>query len=441
MPQEKPNYQPVIGLEIHIQLKTQSKMFSPTPNQTWQVPPNTNVGPVELGLPGALPTPNEQAIKFTQQFGHALNCSLAKFSKFDRKNYFYPDLPKGYQISQFDQPFCFDGFLEIKDTNDQSKKKKIRIRRIHLEEDTGKSMHKNGRTYLDYNKAGVPLLELVTEPDFANADECSEFAKMVQSAARIINISDADMEKGHLRLEANVSVRRAGQSELPSYRIELKNINSFKFMRDAINYEIKRQIAALEEGETLSQETRGWNHIKGVSVLQRSKEDAHDYRYFPEPDIPPFEFSDEYIESVIANLPKMPWRLEAELINTGVRADYANLLAYDQHKYQKFAQLAKNKASEVEILAKVIANTPDLDQVEMKIKEIVEKREGTTQLGLAELEPIIKQVVTENPGPVAEYRGGKETVIKFLLGQVMQKTKGQADPQLVSKMLVEEIKK
>ena len=295
-------YTAVIGMEIHVELKTKSKMFCSSKNgMGMETEPNVNICPVCTAQPGTLPVPNRQAIEFVQLAGLALNCQLRLDSKFDRKNYFYPDIPKGYQISQYDQPFCEAGHLDVLG-------KKIGVTRIHLEEDTGKLVHPKGANYslVDFNRAGVPLMELVTEPDIETAEEARVFCQKLQQICRYLKISDADMEKGHMRCEVNLSLYKKGEEKLSGTKVEVKNINSFKFVEKAIAYEIERQTEVLEKGEKIVQETRGWDANRNVTVSQRKKESAHDYRYFPEPDIPPFQFTPEYVEEMKRKLPELP---------------------------------------------------------------------------------------------------------------------------------------
>jgi aspartyl-tRNA(Asn)/glutamyl-tRNA(Gln) amidotransferase subunit B len=287
-------YIPVIGMEIHVELKTKSKMFCSCQNDlALGKEANVDICPVCTGQPGTLPVPNAEAIKFVQLAGLALNCELKAMSKFDRKNYFYPDIPKGYQISQYDQPLCEKGYLEIDG-------KKIGITRIHLEEDTGKSMHPKNADYslVDFNRSGVPLMELVTEPDLENGKQTRLFCQKLQQIFRYLDISDADMEKGQMRCEVNISLYKKGEDKLSGTKVEVKNINSFKFVEKAIDYEIKRQTEIMEKGEKIVQETRGFDSVKNITFSQRSKESAHDYRYFPEPDIPSLEFGTEYFRKL-----------------------------------------------------------------------------------------------------------------------------------------------
>ncbi|MDP3954438.1 MAG: Asp-tRNA(Asn)/Glu-tRNA(Gln) amidotransferase subunit GatB, partial [bacterium] len=291
-------YTTTIGLEIHVELKTKSKMFCSCLNNSDEKQPNVNVCPVCMGHPGTLPVINQEALKMVIKTGLSLNSLVPEHSKFDRKNYFYPDLPKGYQISQYDEPLCLGGFLNILD-------KKIRITRVHLEEDTGKLLHPAGVDYslVDFNRAGIPLMELVTEPDITSAKEARLFAEELRLILRYLNVSDADMEKGQMRVEANISLRK---SKKLGTKVEIKNLNSFRSVEYGINYEVERQRKILESGKKIIQETRGWDDAKEVTVSQRVKEEAHDYRYFPEPDLPPLSFSPQDIQKIKDEIPELP---------------------------------------------------------------------------------------------------------------------------------------
>jgi len=375
------DYEPVIGLEIHIQLNTESKMFCSCSNDIWKKRPNSLTCPVCLGLPGALPVPNREAIKKTQILGLALKCKLTESSSFARKNYFYPDLPKGYQITQFSDPLCVNGFLDTSFG-------RVLIRRIHLEEDTGKSIHTKENTLLDFNKSGVPLAELVTEPVIKSAEQAEEFGRKIRDFARTIGVSNADMEKGNMRLELNISLRKKGAKTLPDYRVEVKNINSFKFLRNAIDYEVERQEKMLGSGEKVIQETRGWNENSKKTVSQRKKEMENDYRYFPEPDIPPMRFSEEYIAD-----------LERDLLE----------------------KLSKEN-NEV--------STISLDRekpIKGKLQYLINDEK--------ELSKIVAEIVEENPNPVSDYKAGKSEALQYLVGCIMKKTAGKADPKITSELL------
>src|SRR3990167_11023763 len=319
------NLIPIIGLEIHVQLKTKSKMFCSCANVLGDAAPNTSICPICMGYPGTLPVPNKQAIEWTQLAGAALGCELAMESKFDRKSYFYPDLPKGYQVSQYDKPFCLKGEFPIVVNG---KERTIGITRIHLEEDAAKNTHsKDGKsTLVDYNRAGTALMEIVTEPDIASPEEARIFLQELQRVMRALGVSDADMERGQMRCDANVSLRLETQTEF-SPKTEVKNVNSFKFVEKALAYEIERQTALWEKQEVPSHATRGWNSITGKTEAQRTKEDAADYRYFPEPDIPPFEFTQEELHARKQLLPELPWEARKRFMQEfGVSAQQAELL-------------------------------------------------------------------------------------------------------------------
>src|SRR3989344_5061748 len=422
----------VLGLEIHIQLKLKSKMFCRCSADIYQSEPNTLTCPVCLGLPGALPVPNREAIKSTQLLGAALNCKLSGFSKFDRKNYFYPDLPKGYQISQYDLPLCVDGHLDLFS-------KRVGITRVHLEEDTGKSIHENGLTLLDFNKSGLALVEVVTEPDFRTSTEAVELSKLIQRIVRYLQISDADMEKGQLRLEANVSLRKQGSEKLPTYKVEIKNINSFRFLEKAIKYEVTRQSKLFETGLMPEQENRGWDDIKSVTLSQREKEEAHDYRYFPEPDIPPMEFSSKYLKEIKARVPELPDKKVERFVRIyGIGVDTARVLCESLELSEKFEKASKE--TDPKRLANLLVNKTDLRNLDVDnlLKRIKVKED---LLDESALKVIVKDVINlkENVKAIKDYKSGKEQSIMFLLGAVMKKANGKADPLLVKEILRKEI--
>ncbi|MBL7142085.1 MAG: Asp-tRNA(Asn)/Glu-tRNA(Gln) amidotransferase subunit GatB [Candidatus Pacebacteria bacterium] len=470
-------YKPTIGLEIHIELKTKTKMFCGCLNDPDEKQPNVNVCPVCMGHPGTLPVINEEAVKKVIKTGLALNCQIAEYSKFERKSYFYPDLPKGYQISQWHQPFCKEGFLEIGG-------KKIKIRRIHLEEDTGKLLHPQGADYslVDFNRAGIPLMELVTEPDISSAKEAKEFAEELHLIVHYLDISDADMEKGQMRVEVNISVTKG--KELGT-KVEIKNLNSFRSVEHSIDYEIKRQIDLLNKGEKIIQETRGWDDIKEVTFSQRQKEEAHDYRYFPEPDLPPLHFTKKEIEEIRDEIPELPQKRKERLLKEyGLDKNSVNIFVYNKNLGEYFEGVIQEiKASvskkelvkaikratnylitdlpglmkknnipnrpSLELFAKFIISIPE-DKISSKgakmvLEEMLKNRKDPSQIiqeeGLvqisdeAEIEKIIKEVISENQKVVQDYQGGKESVLQFLVGQVMAKSKGKANPQTVNKLL------
>ncbi len=423
---------PVIGLEVHIELATKSKLFCSCPADHFAKEPNTQVCPVCLGLPGALPYANKEAIDSTIKFGLALGCSIAKESKFDRKHYFYPDLPKAYQISQYDLPLCKEGELMG-----------IKIRRVHLEEDTGKLQHVEGKSLIDFNRSSVPLMELVTEPDFSDVDEVVKFLKEVQRIVRYLGISQADMEKGSMRLEANVSVRDQADMELPNYKVELKNINSFRFVKGAIEAEIKRQVQSPHERR---QETRGYDEKLKKTFLQRVKEDANDYRYFPEPDIPPMHLAENDVERIRKTIPELPdakrKRYKAEF---SLPENYIEVLVEDKNRAEYFEQAIKEKVEGItpkDIAGLMVNQNLDKDYEEpaLLVKKIYEllKKDYASDADTKEAAEI---VIKDNLKAVKDFQGGNGNVIGFLIGQVQKELKGKGEPKLVQSLLRELLEK
>ncbi|MDO8619390.1 MAG: Asp-tRNA(Asn)/Glu-tRNA(Gln) amidotransferase subunit GatB [Candidatus Daviesbacteria bacterium] len=432
-------YEPVIGLEVHIELNTKSKMFCRCSADYFGKEPNTHACPICLGLPGALPYINKQAIEDCIKIGLALNCTISEKSLFERKNYFYPDLPKGFQVSQYRWPLCVGGWIEVE--NDQGEVSKIRINRAHQEEDTGKLTHVGSSTLMDFNRSSVPLVEVVTEPDFTETSQIRDYAKKLQQIVRFLGVSNADMERGDMRLEANISVRPVGQKELPIYRVELKNINSFRFMMAAVEYEIKRQTEAHEKGEKLIQETRGWDEDKKVTFTQRVKEEANDYRYFPEPDLQRIEIPRDEVEKIKSELPELPGLKMARFIKDfGLNASQAKVLTEDQ-KIAEFYETAVAEGIKHEISAIAIANYIINRKVDIEktlpaevIKNIVETKSGIIDSG-DQLEALAKEAIYDNPEVVASYKGGKITAIMALVGAVMRKSSGKADASKVKEIL------
>jgi aspartyl-tRNA(Asn)/glutamyl-tRNA(Gln) amidotransferase subunit B len=494
-------YDAIIGLEIHVELKTASKMFCTCNNNSAGQAPNTAVCPICLGHPGTLPVPNKRALELVMKAGLATHCTINRLSKFDRKNYFYPDLPKGYQISQYDLPLAYEGYLEVDD-------KKILITRIHVEEDTGKSVHPTGKDYtlLDFNRAGTPLLEMVTEPVIENADQAKKFCQKFQQLLRYLEISNADMEKGEMRCEANVSVQEKGRWEykdkqikpLAGYKlnnkVEVKNINSFRAVEKAIKFEIERQTALLNQNGTISAETRGWDDSKNATKSQRVKESAADYRYFPEPDIPPLEISDDWLAAINEEIGELPAEKAARFINQyGLTKASADLLTADkdladwseeviseldaqievdgdkpERQDRKLAQTAANwigsellkhlntdhkNIRDIKISAPEFGRLIDLiyrnkitSTAAQKIMAVMYRQGGEPNdilkdLGLEqvddriELEKTIRQTITENPQQAQEYKNGKTPLIQFFVGKTMAATGGKANPEIVRELL------
>lgn len=467
------NFEPVIGLEVHVELATKSKMFCGCPADHFGREPNTITCPVCLGLPGALPVPNKKAVEWSILLGLALGCTINEESKFDRKNYFYPDLPKGYQISQYDQPLAINGALviarsesssdaaisnnrQIASPSERSRNDKtIRIRRVHLEEDTGKLQHAvvDGRdvSLVDFNRSGVPLVEIVTEPDFRSVEEVDQFVRKVQQIVRYLDISGADMEKGSMRIEPSISIlpitntTNTTNNKYPNYRVEIKNINSFKFARKAIEYEIKRQTELREKGETPTQQTRGWNEGKGITIAQREKEEAHDYRYFPEPDIPPMRFAQTQISKFKAQIGEMPDVKKERFMKEYGLSDYdATILTETRERAEYFEENAKCQMSNAkykDITLKTIANwiiNKKVDVEKVTPAQLVDHILQSTQptsISAEELEKIINNVLSQNPKAVEDYKKGKEQALMYLIGQTLRQTKGKGDAQRVSTLI------
>lgn len=466
-------FTPVIGLEIHAELRTNSKMFCGCPADHFGKEPNTQVCPVCFGLPGALPVANGEAIRRTVMVGQALDCTIADESKFDRKNYFYPDLPKGYQISQYDQPLCFDGSVETSLGT-------VGITRVHLEEDTAKLQHvtltpaemttvkveHSDVSLLDFNRSGVPLVEIVTEPDIKSGEHAREFGKQLVQILRYLGVTDADMEKGSLRLEANISVQteeEAAAGRLPAYKVEVKNLNSFRFLERSISYEISRQSEIRETGELPVQETRGWNDAQGTTYSQRVKEEAADYRYFPDPDLPPLVLTSEWKQKIAVSLPELPAakqsRFEAEF---GLKPQAAALATVDRTVAERLEQAFRTAAQE-KVEVQKVANALLNDKVTTWLKSGTELAGKTESEIVTEIDRVIAETqalyaresvdpehllsavtsVLENPAHadvIAKYRAGKVQVIGFLVGQVMRQVGGKSDPQQIQATLVEHLK-
>lgn len=478
------DFEPVIGLEVHIQLKTQSKMFCGCERAYFDTEPNSHVCVVCMGMPGSLPVINRQAVLYTVMAGLALNCNIPSEAKFDRKNYPYPDLMKGYQISQFDQPFCEEGTLTIE--TESGAQRDVQLERIHLEEDTARLIHRSDSegsySLLDLNRAGSPLMELVTKPDIRSAGEAASFLKRLRQMARYLGISDANMEKGQLRCDANISVRPKGVTELGT-KVEIKNMNSFRSVQKAIDYEISRQISQIRAGERIIQETRGFIDSTGETISQRSKEGASDYRYFPEPDLPPLSLTDTFIDEVRSLMPELPssrlsrftdqYQLTSTeaitLTDSKARSNaYEKTLQIDETVDPKeiakwfIGEIAKH-INELGVDAELSDTKVTPEQIS-KLVKLVESKKITNNAGreiltkmfasgrepedlvellglkqnndTAVLESAIKEVLENNPKAIADYRGGKDSAIGFLLGQTMRATKGTADANIVRGLLL-----
>ena len=480
-PEVLARYEPVIGLEVHVQLATATKIFCACPT-SFGAPPNTNVCPVCLGLPGALPVLSRAAVEMAIKAALALNCEVGPMSRFARKNYFYPDLPKGYQISQYELPLAEHGVVELRL---ESGVKRIGVTRVHLEDDAGKSLHDGFRdsdryTYVDLNRCGTPLIEIVSEPDMRSSEEAYAYLTELKLLLQFVEVSSCDMEKGHLRCDANVSVRPRGESKLGT-KAEVKNLNSFRFLKQALDYEIQRQISLIESGGKVAQETRLYNPDTGETAPMRSKEHAHDYRYFPEPDLLPLRLSGMWLDSLRAELPELPAARRRRLVESyGLREYDAQVLTLTREisdYYERVvaaggdARLSANwvtgdlaavlkeqgkeitaspvRAEHLGELVKLIASGEISGKLAKEIfprmlggepPAAIIEREGLRQISdTGALGGVIDEAIAANPKQVEQYRSGKTAVLGFLVGAVMKATKGQANPQTVNQLLKEKL--
>jgi len=473
------DYEVVIGLEVHVELITRSKMYCGCPNEPG-APPNTLTCPTCLGLPGALPVINQEAVELTALTGLALNCEIDEFTRFDRKNYFYPDLLKGYQISQYLHPICHGGYLDV---TDGGTTQRVGIRRVHLEEDTAKSTHRESprhgapETLIDANRAGVPLIEIVSDPEIHSPDQARQYLLALHEIVRFLGVSTANLEEGTFRVDANVSVRPKGSSTLGT-KVEIKNMNSFRAVHRALAYEAERQVAAIEQGERIVQETRGWSENQGVTLSQRSKEHAHDYRYFPEPDLPPLSLTLAWVAEVRTRLPELPAQRRQRFQEEYALSPYdAEVLTGSRATGDYFEEAVK-LFPQPKVVANWLTgelfrllNANNLDITESRVgpadlaglltlidkgtisgraaKEVFEEmfqsgapaneivaRKGLSQISdAASLERLVEEAIAANPKSVADFRAGKGQAVGFLVGQVMKASRGKANPAVVNDLL------
>lgn len=476
-------YETVVGIEVHVELKTKTKIFC---NSTTEFggDPNTHLCPVCLGLPGALPTLNKKVVEYAVRAALALNCSIANFSKFDRKNYYYPDMPKNYQVSQYDLPIAQHGYLDIEV---EGQTKRIGITRLHMEEDAGKLVHQGNimttpYSLVDYNRTGVPLIEIVSEPDMRSPEEARAYAEKLRAVIQYTGVSDCRMEEGSLRCDANVSVRPVGQKELGT-KAEIKNMNSFRSLQRALAYEVERQTGVLESGGQVVQETRTWDEAKGITVSMRSKEEAHDYRYFPEPDLVPLVLDNQWIEFIREALPELPDQRRARYVQEfGLPAYDATVLTLTKEMSDFFEEAIQHyhnpkavsnwmmgemsrllNASGIEISRCKIKPAQFSDLLKLMDKgtisgkiaktvfeemfasgkdpETIVQEKGLVQISDAgAIATVVEEVIAANPKSVEDFRAGKEKAIGFLVGQVMKATRGKANPDMVNKLLQEKLR-
>ena len=473
------DYEVVMGLEVHSELSTKTKIFCSCPTK-FGAAPNTQVCPICMAMPGTLPVLNEKVVEYAVKAGLATNCEISRDSKNDRKNYFYPDLPKAYQISQYDKPLCEHGYVEI---NTKEGKKKIRITRIHIEEDAGKLNHDEfaGGSLVDLNRAGVPLIEIVSEPDLRSSEEVEEYLKKLKSILEYIEVSDCKMQEGSFRADVNVSVRKKGDTKLGT-RTEMKNMNSFRSITRAIEYEIDRQIDVIEDGGKVEQETLRWDDVSGKTFSMRDKEDAQDYRYFPDPDLVAIKLSEEYIENIKKGLPELPEsRKERYLKEYNLSEKDANIITASKYLSDLFEGAIKvcnnPKAVNNWIISDIsrILNETEMEPIEIpfdsnqlgKLVILIDKGTISSSIGKKVLEElfenprdpeeiikekgwiqisdegaireVVKKVLEANPKSIADYKAGKDKALGFLVGQAMKETKGKANPQMLNKLFLEEM--
>ncbi len=437
-------YKTIVGIEIHVELATKSKMFCGCKNDPFHAgQPNIHTCPVCLGMPGALPVANKKAIEWAIKIGLSLGCKISLFSKFDRKHYFYPDLPKGYQISQYDQPLCTEGLVKTEFGD-------VRITRVHLEEDTGKLLHHEVEgqkvSLVDFNRCGVPLVEIVTEPDIYSPEQAKAYAKKIHQIIRYLKVSDADMEKGSMRLEANISVQSEAEQKdgkYPDYKVEVKNLNSFRFVERAIAFETTRQIDLREKGELPVQETRGWNESKNQTYPQRSKEAAEDYRYFPDPDLPPLRFTQGFVDTIRTTLPELPDAVvDRYMRDYGVKPSDARIMAADWQSLSGYNDLfteAKKQGLDTGKLVSLITNkkvifSTAFDKVFEQMRETI----SVTSIPEEKLSQVLDGIIAANPKAVTDFKAGKQQVLGFFIGQVGKKL-GKVDSTQVREALVKKL--
>ena len=478
----KEDYEVVIGLEVHAELSTKTKIFCSCPT-TFGAEPNTHICPICTAMPGTLPVLNEKVVEYAVKAGLATNCTISKDSKNDRKNYFYPDLPKAYQISQFDKPLCEHGYIEIEDV--EGNKKKVRLLRIHIEEDAGKLNHNEFGvgSLVDLNRAGVPLIEMVSEPDIRSSKEAEQYLRKIKSILEYIEVSDCKMQEGSLRADVNVSVRKKGEEKFGT-RTEMKNMNSFRAIVRAIEYEKDRQIEVLEEGGKVEQETLRWDDINGRTSSMRDKEDAQDYRYFPDPDLVAIRLSDEYVEDIRKALPELPesrrdryikeYNLSekdaklltaskylsnlfegalaicgnAKAVANWILSDISRILNEKELEPENVPFTAEQLAKMIELIDKGTISSAIAKKVltelfeNPKDPEVIIKEKGWIQISdEGAIKEVVMKILENNPQSVADFKGGKDKALGFLVGQAMKETKGKANPQMLNKMFLEELNK